>query len=142
MWVVFTTSPATIDTPVANPQPVVNPCKISILRGTDKFQLEVDLDNSLESLRSSIYEVLKYHPLNQILKFGGKPLVNFAEPLKACGIAADSIVEVAFKLGGNLVPCTFADKFYYKDIKHVREQSDDGIAELRLTLLTLTAHLS
>jgi hypothetical protein len=116
MWAVFTNSPSAIDTAVAIPQPVVNACKISILRGTDKFQLEVDLDNSLDSLRSSIFELLKYHPLNQILKFGGKPLLNFSEPLKACGLAADSIVEVAFKLGNNLVPCTYADKFYYKDI--------------------------
>lgn len=142
MWVIFTASPATIDTAVQKPEPIVNACKISILRGTEKYQLEVDLDNSLDSLRSRIFELLKYHPLNQILKFGGKPLMNFAEPLKACGLAADSIVEVAFKLGNNLVPCTFADKFYYKDIKHVREQSDEGIAELRSTLLTLCAHLS
>lgn len=78
MWVVFTTSPATIDAPVGKAQPVLNPCKISILRGTDKFQLEVDLDNSLDSLRSRIFEVLKYHPLNQVLKFGGKPLLNLA----------------------------------------------------------------
>ena len=49
---------------------------------------------------------------------------------------------MSFKLSGNLVPCTFADKFYYKDIKHIREQSEEGIAELRATLLTLAAHLS
>jgi hypothetical protein len=49
---------------------------------------------------------------------------------------------VGFKLGGNLVPSTFADKFYYKDIKHTREQSEEGTAEFRATLLTLAAHLS
>jgi hypothetical protein len=142
MWVVFTATPATIDAPVSKPEPVVNPCKISILRGTDKLQVEVDLDNSLDSLRSRIFEVLKYHPLNQILKFGGKPLVNLSDPLRACGLAADSIVEVAFKLNGNLMPCTFADKFYYKDVKTVREQNEEGTAELRSTLMTLAAHLS
>lgn len=55
MWAVFTASPATIDTPVSKPEAIVNPVKISILRGTDKFQLEVDIDNSLESLRSRIF---------------------------------------------------------------------------------------
>jgi hypothetical protein len=124
MWVIFTASPSTIDTAVPNlNEPINNSCFVSILRGTDKFQIQVDLDNSLESLRTKIFEVIKYHPLNQILKFGGKPLVNFADSLRTSGLTADSIIEVTFKLNGNLVPCTFADKFYYKDIKHVKEQS-------------------
>lgn len=120
---VFTNSPATIDTPVSKPEAVDKPCKISIHRGADKFNVVVDLENSLDSLRSHIFEVLKYPPQNQILKFGGKQLDNLTQSLKSYGIVADSIIEVAFKLTGNLVPCTFADKFYYKDVKHVREQS-------------------
>lgn len=121
MWVVFTASPSTIDTPVASFNlTVTNPTKISILRGSDKIQLEVDLDHSLDSLRTQIFEAIKYHPANQILKFGGKTLANFGDSLKTIGIAKDSIIEVNFKLQGNLVPSTYADKFYYKDIKHTR----------------------
>lgn len=141
MCALFTPSPSTLETPVGKPQPIVNPVKISLLRGSDKVEVEVDLDNSLDSLRSRIFEVLKFHPQNQILKFGGKMLSSLAESLRSYGLAADSIVEVGFKLSGNLVPCTFADKFYYKDIKHTREQSEEGVAELRSTLLTLAAHL-
>lgn len=55
MWAIFTVSPATIDTPVSKPEAIVDPCKITISRGTDKFQLEIDLNNSLESLRSRIF---------------------------------------------------------------------------------------
>ena len=124
MWTVFTPSPSTIDVPVGKPQPIVNAVKISLLRGSDKVYVEVDLDNSLDSLRSQISEVLKFHPQNQILKFGGKILNNLADSLRSYGISADSIVEVTFKQGSNLVPSTFADKFYYKDIKHTREQSE------------------
>lgn len=60
------------------------------------------------------------HPQNQIIKFANKPLSNNVETLKSYGVAQDSILELTFKLSSNLVPCTFADKFYYKDIKHVR----------------------
>lgn len=123
MWAVFTPSASALDTPVAKPQPIVNPVKISLLRGSDKVEVEVDLDNSLDSLRSHIFEVLKFHPQNQILKFGGKILANLGDSLRSYGLAADSIVEVGFKLSSNLVPSTFADKFYYKDVKHSREQS-------------------
>jgi hypothetical protein len=123
MWVVFTSSPSTVDVHVAKPEIVGMPCKISIHRGTDKFDVTIDLENSLDSLRSHIFQVLKYHPQNQILKFGGKQLDNLAQSLKSYGIVAGSIIEVTFKLTGNLFPCTFADKFYYKDVKHVRDQS-------------------
>lgn len=80
----------------------------------------MDLDHSLDSLRTLIFETLSYHPANQILKFGGKILINYTDSLKSFGIAQDSIIEVGFKLQGNLVPSTYADKFYYKDIKHTR----------------------
>lgn len=121
MCVVFTASPSTIDVPVAKFNlPITNATKISILRGTDKIQLEVDLDHSLDSLRTLIFEAVSFHPANQILKFGGKILANYGDSLKSFGIAQDSIIEVGFKLQGNLVPSTYADKFYYKDIKHTR----------------------
>jgi hypothetical protein len=60
----------------------------------------------------------KIHPSNQIVKFAGKPLINLAESIKSYGISDKSIIELSFKLNSNLVPCTFADKFYYKDVKH------------------------
>lgn len=56
MWVVFTASPSTIDAPVAKfNQPLVNATKVSILRGTDRINIEVDLDHSLDSLRALIF---------------------------------------------------------------------------------------
>lgn len=57
-------------------------------------------------------------------------------------MVANSILELTFKLTSNLVPCTFADKFYYKDIKHVREQTEASIVSLRSHLLILAAHFS
>lgn len=50
--------------------------------------------------------------------------------------------KLVSRLNGNLVSCNFADKFYYKDIRNIREQTDESLTSLHVTLLTSTAHLS
>jgi len=66
----------------------------------------------------------RIHPNNQIIKFANNPITNIHELLKSFAIKSQSILELTFKLNSNLVPCTYADKFYYKDIVHTRIQSE------------------
>lgn len=97
-----------------------NLCSISVIQGENKFNIDIDITNTLAVLRYKIYESTKIHPSNQIIKFGNLPLTNNAEAINSFGITDKSILELSFKLNSNLVPCTFADKFYYKDIKHTQ----------------------
>lgn len=116
--------------------------QISVTQGINKYTIDIDLENTLNVLKYRIFKITQIHPQNQIIKFANKPLANNVETLKSYGINHSGILELAFKLNANLVPCTFADKFYYKDIKHTREQTEASIIELRSTLLILAAHLS
>lgn len=93
-----------------------------MVKGLDKYTIEVDLSNTLEVLKYKIFKTCRIHPQNQIIKFANKPLINPVETLSSYGIKDNSIVELCFKLTSNLVPSTFADKFYYKDIVHTRIQ--------------------
>ncbi len=63
------------------------------------------------------------HPFNQILKFGNTVLANDLETLTAYKFKENSIVELAFKLNSNLIPSSICDKFYYKDVTLVNEQT-------------------
>ena len=78
-------------------------------------------------LKYKIFKLTRIHASNQIIKYANKPLSNNIETLKSYGVTADCILELNFKLNSNLFPCTFADKFYYKDIKHTRQQTDNSI---------------
>ena len=96
---------------------------MSIIKGNNKYSVEIDLDNTVAVLKYKIFKITRIHPNNQIIKFATKPLSNSVETLKSYNVENDSILELTFKLNSNLVPCTYADKFYYKDIKHIRQQS-------------------
>ena len=113
-----------------------------VSKGGAKHELKVDLGNSLSTLKFRVFQVMRVHPLNQTLKFGNKVLGNDAESLQSYGLVGGSIVELVFKVVGNQVPSTFADKFHFKDIRHVRVQSEESLTELRANLLALTAHLA
>jgi Ubiquitin family len=113
-----------------------------VIRDSDKFTINIDLNNTLAVLKFKIFLATKIHPANQIVKFAGTPLTNVAESISSFGIKDNSIIELAFRQNSNLVPCTFADKFYYKDVKHTREQSEDSLTSLRANLLILAAHLA
>ena len=142
-WVIFSPSESTLDTPAVDPnEPEKAASILFITKGDDKYEVKVDLDNSVATLKYRVYQVTKVHPHNQILKYAKKPLSNDIEPIKSYGIAEGSIVELSFKIIGNQVPNTFASKFYYKDVKHTRPQSDESVTHLRSNLLILAAHLS
>jgi hypothetical protein len=101
--------------------------QVSVLKGQEKLSVEIDLENTVAVLKYKLFKLSRIHPNNQIIKFANKPLSNNVETLASYGLQAGSILELAFKLASNLVPCTFADKFYYKDIKHIREQSETSL---------------
>lgn len=141
--VVFTATPSSTDQPEPVPASSGGPIsQVAVTWGTQRFDIDISLDDTVALLKYKIFEITKVVSANQIVKFAGKPLVNGLETLRASGLADKSILEFAFKLNSNLVPCTFADKFYYKDVKHTREQTPEGITELRSSLLVMSAHLS
>jgi hypothetical protein len=77
MSVLFTATASAIDTPIKKPEePENNISKIFVMRDSDKFEISVDLDNTLNCLKYKIFEQSKYHPSNQIIKFATKPLLN------------------------------------------------------------------
>ncbi len=81
------------------------------------------MDNTLSVLKFRVFEKTGIHPANQIIKFGNNPLVNDLEPLKAFNLQEGSIVELSFKNMSNLVPATYSDRFYYKDVQHINTQT-------------------
>jgi hypothetical protein len=85
---VFTASESTVDNfPVDPKEPTVNLTHLTISNDSERYNLEIDLDNTLYSLKYKIFEILKFHPTNQILKYGGKVLLNDLETLKSFGLA-------------------------------------------------------
>ena len=49
---------------------------VTVVKGNDKYTIEVDLDNTLEVLKYKIFMMSRIHPQNQIIKFANKPLIN------------------------------------------------------------------
>lgn len=124
----FTASPTVVEEEVIEPPTLTaNLSQVSITKGEDKYNIEIDLENTVSVLKYKVFKATRIHPNNQIIKFANKPLGNNVETLKSYGVVPNGILELSFKLSSNLVPCTFADKFYYKDIKHIRDQSEESI---------------
>ena len=108
----------------------------------DRLKFEIDLENTLSVLKFRIFEKLGIHPSNQILKYGNNPLINDLESLKTYNLQAGSILEMNFKNMSNLVPATYSDKFYYKDVQHIHTQKIESLRFLRANLLVMGQHLS
>mgnify|MGYP001212114669 FL=1 len=60
--------------------------------------------------------------MNQILKFANNALVNDVETLQGYNLKAESILALEFKIISNLIPSTYADKFFYKDVQMIHQQ--------------------
>ena len=86
------------------------------------FTIKISLENTLSVLKYKIFKETGIHPSNQIIKFANNPLLNDAEKLVGFNIKEDSILELHFKIISNLIPATFADKFYYKDVELIHPQ--------------------
>ncbi len=146
-YIVFTKTPSVCDTvsvaPMetkASPQ-MIRITKPSVLNPLD-IKFEIDLSNTLSVLKYKVFELSKIHPSNQILKFGNTVLANDLETLATYGIQKDSIVELQFKATSNSVPSTPCDKFFYKDVKLINEQSEIANECLRANLIVLSQHIA
>jgi hypothetical protein len=84
--------------------------------------IEIDLANSISILKYKIFQKIGVPPLNQILKFGGNALINDAETLSGCNLKNDSILTLEFKTISNVIPSTYSDKFFYKDVQMIHTQ--------------------
>ena len=77
IYVVFTASASTVDEEVVQPAMLSgSQNEISIIKGSEKFTFEIDLDNTVSVLKYKIFKATRIHPLNQIVKFATKPLSN------------------------------------------------------------------
>jgi hypothetical protein len=66
-----------VDQKVFEPATVSNKLSsVTVVKGNDKYTIEVDLDNTLEVLKYKIFMMSRIHPQNQIIKFANKPLIN------------------------------------------------------------------
>ena len=66
-----------VDQKVVEPATVSNKLSsVTVVKGNDKYTIEVDLDNTLEVLKYKIFMMSRIHPQNQIIKFANKPLIN------------------------------------------------------------------
>ena len=62
------------------------------------------------------------HPNNQILKLGDTFLSNNFETLRYYGVENNCLIQLSFKFHSNFNSAG-ADRFFYRDIKHIREQN-------------------
>lgn len=73
----FTVSPTVVDEEVIEPPTLTtNLSQISVIKGLDKFTIDIDLENTLSALKYKVFKATRIHPNNQILKFANKPLGN------------------------------------------------------------------
>ena len=99
-----------------------NPVEVKVNQRSKSYSFKIDIENSLSVLKYEIFKETNIHPLNQIIKFGNNPLVNDLETLKSYGIKEGSIMELNFKIISNILPSSFSDKFYYKDVQLINTQ--------------------
>lgn len=99
-----------------------NPVDIKVEKGDLKIVVNIDLTNSLATLKDKIFKKTGIPPMNQIIKFANNALVNDAEVLEACNIKANSILTLDFKTISNVIASTYADKFFYKDVQMIHPQ--------------------
>lgn len=80
--------------------------------------------------------------MNQIIKFANNVLINDAESLQAYSIKADSILTLEFKVISNVIPSTYTDKFFYRDVQTIHPQEVEAYRTFKSNLLSLGFHLS
>lgn len=77
LYVMFTDSSSAVDEEVVEPPSLSTEIsQISIVRGLEKYAVEIDLGNTLSVLKYRIFKITQIHPQNQIIKFANKPLAN------------------------------------------------------------------
>ena len=103
---------------------------------------KVDLEKTtVGDVQSFIYGKFRIHPLNQLIKFGAKTLLDSTLPLHQYGIVENSMVEVSFKPRHRLTALTFNDNFYSQSINHIFPQSVAALRTFRSNLLILCSRL-
>lgn len=61
--------------------------------------------------------------------------------LSTCGVKAESILELSFKVMSNLVPSSYSDKFFYKDVELLHPQDVQAYRFFKSNILALGIHL-
>ena len=122
-YIIFTKTKSVTDNYPPEPMFVDNsPVLLKIMKGKNAYNYQIDLDNSLSVLKHRIFKDTQIHPANQTVKFANNPLINDIETLRSYGLKDGSILELSFKVISNIVPSTYNDKFYYKDVQLINPQ--------------------
>ena len=80
--------------------------------------------------------------MNQIIKFANNALVNDLETLQAYNVKNDSILALDFKTISNIIPSTYSDKFFYRDVTMIHPQEVEAYRNFKSNILSLGFHLS
>jgi Mg-chelatase subunit ChlD len=103
---------------------------------------KVDLEKTtVGDLQSFIYGKFRIHPLNQLIKFGAKTLLDSTQELHQYGIVENSMLEVNFKPRHRLTALTYSDNFYSQQIQHIFPQSVAALRTFRSNMLVLCHRL-
>lgn len=104
--------------------------------------LKVDIEKTtVGDLQSMIFEKLKVHPDNQLIKFGAKTLTEIAQPLHVYGVMENSLLEISFKVSHRVTSLTYNDNFYNQKVEHQVPQSQVGKRTFRANMLVLCKRL-
>ena len=141
--VIFTATKTLADElPIAPLENTENPVQIKISKDNSIYlSVNVDLKNPLSLLKYKVFLHSGIHPINQIIKFAGNALTNEAELLADCGVKAEGILELHFKTISNIIPASYSDKFFYKDVQTLHAQDSQAYSQFKSHLLAFGFHL-
>ena len=124
--VVFTVASSTAETSV-DPIHVFDEKHLIFVKVREPMGFKVDLEKTtVGDLQSFIFGKFRIHPLNQLIKFGAKTLLDSTQQLHQYGIVENSMVEVHFKPRHRLTALTYCDNFYSQQVEHIFTQSESA----------------
>lgn len=139
--VIFTAGSSTSESPV-DPIKTFDEKHLIFVKVREPMGFKVDLEKTtVGDLQSFIYSKFRIHPLNQLIKFGAKVLLDSTQALHQYGIVENSMVEVHFKPRHRLTALTFSDNFYSQQIELVFKQSVAANRTFRSNMLILCHRL-
>jgi hypothetical protein len=139
--VIFTAATSTSETPV-EPLKFFDEKHLIFVKVREPIGFKVDIEKTtVGDLQSLVFNKFRIHPLNQLIKFGAKTLLDATQPLHVYGLVENSMVEVAFKPRHRITALTYSDNFYTQQVEHTFPQSIKAKRTFRSNMLILCHRL-
>jgi hypothetical protein len=133
--VVFTNTTTTSEIPV-KPLGVFEQKQLIFVKAKEPMGFKVDLQTTtVGDLQVLIYQNMRIHPENQLIRFGVKTLIEVTQPLHVYDIKENSMIELSFKVRHRICSLTFPDNFYSQQIDTVFPQTIPAKRTFRANLL-------